>query len=321
MPLNTTQFDTLDRQLQDIDQIIDQVELFFVGVPVSAVRIEDASITSAKIADLSVTNAKFADLAITNAKINNVDASKFTAGTLSADRIASASITADKLNVTELSAISANVGTITSGTLTGLTVTGGTIRTNSSGTRVEMTASPNALRIFDGSTEKIRIDPEGLKLSNLGINFISGSTFKGAFFTDTSPDEVIFEAGNCDELFIVNGKSGGDIQIVAADDTINMTATSIKVNGATKTAIVPTSRGYNALYTLESPEVWFFDFVKSLDDIDPMFLETTEGESNVLLTDQGEYLVFRHRKGFKKTRFEEKTLQQFDRNNKFWNQV
>jgi len=321
MPLNVVEFDTLDRKLVDIDRILDQVELFFVGQPISGIRIEDASITTAKIADLSVTNAKFADLAITNAKIDSIDASKFTAGTLSADRIAAASITADKLDVTELSAISANVGTITAGTITGITITGATIRTASSGSRIEMTASPNALIVYDGSDERIRIDPEGLKLHNLGINFISGSTFKGAFFTETSPNDVTFEVGNADELFIVNGKAGGDIQIVAADGTIFMTATSIKVNGSTKTAIVPTSQGYNALYTLESPEVWFFDFAKSLDDIDSMILETTEGESNVIKTDQNEYLVFRRRKGFEDTRFEQKTVQQFDRNNRFWGQV
>jgi len=95
MQLNTINFTTVDRKLLDISQALSQVELFFAGVPVSSVRIKDASITNAKIANLSVVNANFANLAITNAKITSVDATDITVGTLSADRIASSSITAD----------------------------------------------------------------------------------------------------------------------------------------------------------------------------------------------------------------------------------
>jgi len=319
--LNIIQQATMERSIGRIQEKLAEVELFLTGNPITTARIKDASIDTAQIADLSITNAKFADLAITNAKIDSVDAAKFTAGTISADRIAAGSITASKLDVSDLSAISANMGSMTAGTLTGLTVTGATIRTATSGDRTEMTASPNALIIYSGSSERVRIDPDGLKLTNLGMNFIQGSTFKAAIFTSTSPSQVTLEAGNCDNLFVVNGKSGGDIQIVAADGIIYMTSDSfIKINGSTKTAIVPTSQGHNALYCLEAPDAWFFDFAKDMASIDPDFIASTEGEINALETDQGELLVFRKRKGGAK-RFASKTVEQFDHNNTFWGAV
>lgn len=321
--LNVIQQATIERRLARVQEKLAEVELFLTGNPITAARIKDAAITSAKIDDLSITNAKFADVAITNAKITNVDAAKFDAGTISADRIGANSITATKLNVSTLSAISANMGTMTAGNLTGLTITGALLRSETSGARVEMTASPNALIVYDGSSNaKVRIDPDGLQLRDLGMNFIDGATFKAAVYTQTLPDEVNLEAGNCDELFVVNGKSGGDIQIVTASGTIFMTSDNfIKINGTTKTAIVPTTQGYNALYALEAPDVWFFDFAKDVDSIDPTFLEVTEGEQNVLETDQGEVLVFRKRKSTAGKRFANRTVEQFDRNNAFWGAV
>jgi hypothetical protein len=52
-----------------------------------------------------------------------------------------------------------------------------------------------------------------------------------------------------------------------------------------------------------------------------MFLETTEGETNILKTDQGEVLAFRRRRGFVDTRFETKTVEEFISNTKFWGSV
>jgi len=91
------------------------------------------------------------------------------------------------------------------------------------------------------------------------------------------------------------------------------------VNGSPKSAIVRTkNKEHRALFCLESPEVWLFDFAKSLDDIDPLFAEAIEGKQNVLKTDQGEFLIFAHRKDFADVRFEHKTIQQFHKNNEFW---
>lgn len=322
MPLNSFEFDTLDRKLVDIDRILDQVELFFVGQPISSVRIQDASITNAKIADLSVVNAHFQDLAITNAKITDVSADSITTGTLSADRIASASITADKLDVTELSAISADVGSLTAGTIISNTITGSEIKTSSSGARVELNVSGNALRFLNSSgDEKIRIDPNGVKSNGIYIDFIGNSAFKGRFAL-TGSDDIELIAFT-DDLIVGNTSSGGKISLVSPSGRVNFgfASNTVYINGSPKTAIVETTQGFKALYCAEAPEVWLMDFAQSLDEIDPMFLEVTEGESNILKTDQDEYLIFRRRKGYVSTRFEEKTVEQFNKNNQFWGSV
>lgn len=323
MSLNSVEFDTLDQKLVNIDRILDQVELFFVGQPVSSVRIQDASITTAKIADLSVINAHFQDLAITNAKITDVSADSITTGTLSADRIASASITADKLDVTELSAISADVGTLTAGTIISNTITGSEIKTSSSGARVELNVSGNALRFLNSSgDEKIRIDPNGIKVNGIFVDFIGSSAFKGRVTKRPSDDDIELIAFT-DDLVVGNTASGGKISLVSPSGRVNFgfASNTVYINGSPKTAIVETTQGFKALYCAEAPEVWLMDFAQSLDEIDPMFLEVTEGESNILKTDQNEFLVFRRRKGYVSTRFEEKTVEQFNKNNQFWGSV
>jgi hypothetical protein len=320
--LNVIEQATIERRFGRIQEQLEEVELFLAGNPVSVIRIKDASITDAQIDDLSITNAKFADLAITNAKITSIDAGDFTAGTLNAARIGAGIITADKLNISTLSAISADVGTITGGSITGVTITGGTVRTASSGERIEMTASPNAMRFYNsGGTEKYRFDPDGLKIYDIGTHWykFSTGTFWASFFKASST-QTTFQVGGSIDFDFISGQSGGDMQLVAADDQINIWPSgNVRINGSVKTAIVPTKQGYRALYCLEAPEVWFFDFIK--DKFDPIFSEVTEGEINALTTDQGELLVFRKRKGFLNTRFEKKTAVQFDKNNKFWGAV
>ena len=74
---------------------------------------------------------------------------------------------------------------------------------------------------------------------------------------------------------IAMGALNGGISIKAHND-INLICSNFVLNGSTKTAIAPSSKGYRALYTNESPEVWFMDFCDSKDTIDPLFLEVTE---------------------------------------------
>jgi hypothetical protein len=118
--------------------------------------------------------------------------------------------------------------------------------------------------------------------------------------------------------------------------TIGLSGTTpiLSVDGHTKTAIVPTSKGYRALYTNESPEVYFCDFVRGTKkrkfpkfwefeyklDYDPLFLETVEGEPYIIeTTDKHIFQVWFHRKGYRNVRMEEKTQEQFERNNQMWN--
>lgn len=102
----------------------------------------------------------------------------------------------------------------------------------------------------------------------------------------------------------------------------NGAGTTIQVNGTNKTAIVPTSQGYRALYSMESPEVWFMDFYDPAKGIDPMFKEVTEGESYFVNAHDSlgkRFIqVWRRRKGHPE-RFEEKTPEEFAQNEKFLN--
>ena len=103
------------------------------------------------------------------------------------------------------------------------------------------------------------------------------------------------------------------------------------VMNADKTAIVPTTKGYRALYTMESPEVWFVDFCpgkkkywwKFWDEEyelhpDPLFVEVTEKPYIAMPTlIKGIVQIYGKRKGHTQ-RFEEKTEKQFKKNNDFW---
>lgn len=163
----------------------------------------------------------------------------------------------------------------------------------------------------------------GTKWGKLGYNVSAGFSHS----IDLSARGVMYlTAYESDGDFVVlksyiqlnDGSDLGNSVIYAKNDLNVNTGGVFKVNGSTKTAIVNTSDGYKALYCVESPEVWFFDFAQDKDSIDPLFIEATEGPIKTVRTEEGELLVFRRRKGFLETRFEAKTFEEFERNNRFW---
>lgn len=150
--------------------------------------------------------------------------------------------------------------------------------------------------------------------------------YMGAFSTGTLTINGKF---NVTSDFRIHG------HLFQIDDTAGITDNGFDVliehGGIVKTAIVPTSKGYRALYCIESPDVWFMDFCKVKKhkwwefwkkpeyDIDPLFLETVEGDLTFVPTANKDIAqVWGKRKGFKNTRFEKKTKEQFIKNNKFW---
>jgi len=129
---------------------------------------------------------------------------------------------------------------------------------------------------------------------------------------------------------ILNSQNNMNVQ---ASGTLNLIGNVVQINGSPKTAIVPTTKGYRALYTVESPDLWFCDFcygkrkrkfpkfwefeweVKP----DSLFLETVEPPFVVIPTGTKNLVqIWGKRKGFAKTRFEEKSKEQFEKNNEFW---
>lgn len=175
---------------------------------------------------------------------------------------------------------------------------------------------------------KIKDTPGGTIYGNIG--------FKGSanafYLASTGGNHLyIFTTGsNTDATF----GAVRDILIDAGNDVFVNTGGDFVLNGSVKTAIVKTSKGYNALYCTESPGVEFWDwcYLKSKPwwkfwskreyIIDPLFLETIEGKLKfVPTTDKNIFQVWGTRKGYSTKRFARKTFEDYKRNNKFWSKA
>lgn len=107
--------------------------------------------SNGRISQLSATYILAGTLDASVVNVTNLNASNISTGTLNANRIGAASITASKLSVSTLSAIAADLGTITAGSITGVTITGSLVRTSSSGIRVQLNNSTNALEFLNSA--------------------------------------------------------------------------------------------------------------------------------------------------------------------------
>ena len=124
----------------------------------------------------------------------------------------------------------------------------------------------------------------------------------------TCRGHIFLSAGGGEYLY----DNGSNIKLAGHGYTLTLSSN--------KTAIVPTSEGYNALYCTESPEVWFMDFCDEKGKLDPMFEEVTSAPYRYIkCEDDGGYQVWGKRKGHEKYRFESKTYQEFLANEKFLN--
>ena len=314
MSLNIIEKAKLNRQLAGVQKRIQVAEGYLSGIPISTARIGSAIITTAKIEDGAITSGKIANATIENAKINDLNASKITTGYLSADRIAANSIVASKLSVSTLSSIVANVGSINAGTISGVTMVGPTIRTASSGSRVEITSSPEAMTVYDGSNKRVELGNGSIILygSNSVRMYDGGNLF--CQFSASSTSMNLVTTSDSGGLYIDNN-AGGEIYI-QADDVVNFITPTFHIGANTKTAIVPTSKGFNALYCIESPDVLFLDFYENKKD--KLFSEVISGNEFEFDCINGKKLLIGKRKGFEDTRFEKKSELDFERNNKFY---
>ncbi|MEK7180690.1 MAG: hypothetical protein AAB706_04390 [Patescibacteria group bacterium] len=312
----------------------------YVATGGSLADIGAGNITSTYIGDLQITTGKLAANAVTAAKITagTITATEIASNAITAVKIAAGVITADKMSVTDLSAISANIGTITAGTITGITITGGTIRTAASGARTEFKAD-----IIGGIDGMISYNSSGTAVAYFTVDNDGNFSLEGGEVrcegnlrvnnTISCESGNLILSGNINvtgdlNAATIRGASGsGDVRIRVGgaanaagwfDDSDNsLTVQKFFIVTTEKTAIVPTSKGYNALYSIEAPEVWFMDFIESKREIDPMFLEVTEGEIKFVKLADGGYQVWRRRKGHAEKRFGVKTYGEFIANEKF----
>jgi hypothetical protein len=159
----------------------------------------------------------------------------------------------------------------------------------------------------------------------------------------TAGEGVFIYSGGTQNITIASDKdvvidaleNGRKVKINADSNIELLTGGDFMINGVPKAAIVNTTKGYKALYCSESPQVWFFDFCYGkrttrkwylpwLKDWfikpDPLFLEVTEGNTIIIPTGMRDIVqIWRLRKGMADKRFENKTEEEFERNNKFWN--
>lgn len=297
-----------------------------------------------------------------NSGSTTIDGGKITTGSIFADQIAANTITAGKLSISQLSAISANLGTITAGIINGVTIQlpNESLGTGSAGkliwasnARIWGDSSGNIgingvggqVIIYAGSNQRITVPSSGQTNIADGIhatgsgNINADGSLQVNGTIKTNDDKIQFQANGGGQYLSIKNMgltSSRDGSNQAHLDWGNGAAVAYKTsgstwfyNGNTKTAIVPTSKGYRALYSMESPEVWFMDFAriehkwwqfwkKPTYVVDITFLEVASGPYVIMPTlSKGWVQIWGHRKGYEKTRFEEKTEEEFKKNEEF----
>lgn len=142
---------------------------------------------------------------------------------------------------------------------------------------------------------------------------ISGGTFTG----DVSVGSYTFRVGG--HLYMNSGNNNVYIYSTGSNLSFKDGTGTYASLSALKTAILPTSRGYNAVYCMESPEVWFMDFTREKNKVSSLFKEITSPPYRFIKCEDGWYQVWGKRKGFEETRFESKTYEEYLANEKFLN--
>lgn len=297
---------------------------YYMGTAIiSSAQIQDAAIITAKIGSAAITNVNIATAAIGTANIGTLTFNEITGGT-------------------------ARLG----GTANGdgvLTIS------DAGGTKISQSDNLGQHFYRDGTSELVKISSAGLQAygtngsitvnitndgliqlidnaGNAGFNqistgiimrhgfpllwtnnalYIQGTSSGATITTTTGPLDLVSTSGSCN-LYANNS------QFLAGQNGTAFFNDPINVGGVDKSAIVPTREGFKALYTNESPEIWFMDFCESKEKIDPMFLEVTSPPYHFIKCEDGEYQVWGKRKGFEHKRFEDKTERDFKENNKFW---
>lgn len=224
-------------------------------------------------------------------------------------------------NVSMAGALVSTSGTIAGWTVGANSLSKGTASLSSSGTDGAITADKMGMGASPSS--------DGLLIS-VGKLYMNSNDIKdvAAIYTD----KVYSKSGGGTTEFQDEFRIKKDYIRLYDNGTSNFINVSfdessnrIDMGSGSKTAIVPTTDGYRALYCMESPEVWFMDIQPQGREPDETFVEVTEGKmlTGVLRDEDGqEYTQYwRHRKGFDHVRLEHKTDEQFVANNNFWGQA
>jgi len=281
---------------------------------------------------------------------NSIKASQITSEYISGDRI-----DVTMLNAKNIQAATVKSDWVYAGNINASQITAGSITVGGSSQPTALiiqhsTNDSNSRLRFEGGSRIWEDTSDNMGLNALGGEFyIYTNSTQRAYFgssninlypATTYVKKINFgfdgqNEGNIDNVDIIRGYNDIRFQIQGGDDfkfldgdghqhaTIHGDTgrfqsdnSYVTLAGTDKTAILRLLNQYRALYCVESPEVWFFDFCESKDKVDPLFLEATEGEIKFIACDKG-YQVWRRRKGHANKRFEIKTAEEFARNEKF----
>lgn len=133
-------------------------------------------------------------------------------------------ITAAYISVSSLSAISANIGSITSGTITGTLV-----RTSSSGSRVQMNDSTDALEVYDASAKRMALDAdEFIFYGTDGIRMGSMTNASGFLVmeVDSTSYAIVFQVDGTIKASVTNAGLNVNDDILASAGGIDIGSAS-----------------------------------------------------------------------------------------------
>lgn len=324
---------------------------------ITATQISANAITADKIAALAIVSGKIAASAVTADKISvsslsaiSADIGSVTAGTITGATVRTASSGA-RFEISGSKGASYNSSgtelTRLDGSGLGLFGTAGNIiqfKDSATGTLrgeqgynsglsgMYFSAANNMIingddQLYLLADNDINIDTDGNKvyiLDTLNMNshdIESVTTIKADKGEFTNGATIVYDLKlkSGADRFVFQDSSGNEqlsLRPNGSSSELRMNGFSLQLTSS-KTAVLPTSMGYRELYSAESPEVWFFDFIDSKDKIDPLFDEVTSGEYKFIKVDDGGYQVWRRRKDHDGKRFNQVTEKDFLANEKF----
>jgi len=283
---------------------------------ITADRIMDYSLGTGQLISNGVHGDRIQDLTITNAKIGSLSADKMTAGTIYVGYAGRP--------------VAMYIAHGSSGDAK-FWFEGGSRMWSDGSNRIGINSIGSPMTIYVDSYQILTLFSSGSQVligtdSNKVGCYVWGNFNVGAGnsrFGGNIITEGQVEHNNTDRIYIGGRKLEMSQNLTVASPTY--IGSGVISNGAGqfswwngKSAVLPTSEGYRALYCLESPEIWFMDFCDAQKQLDPLFVEVTEPPYRYIRCEDGGYQVWGKRKNLGKIRFEEKSEKEFIENNKFW---
>lgn len=195
---------------------------------------------------------------------------------------------------------------------------------------VDIAGGSLGARVFNGGT--LAANSDYVSIGHNGTNSFVSSNSGELKLTAPSTKDITLETTGSGGHVRIKDSTGNAFFLHDGSSTYNQitiddnagTTRIIRAGSTAKTAIMKMDDGsHKALYCVESPEVWFMDFVSTNDinQLDKDFLEVTTTPYHFIPTTSGMFQVWGKRYDMTEKRFENMTEYQYESNNKFWRQA